>query len=113
MEGGNKYTIFVLAKNGYGLGNYRGDTITAVTRGPGDTDGDGHNDAFDNCPYKYNKNQDDRDADLIGDSCDDCPDDALNACLSGGDDGEETPGFGIMILLIAIALIVIIKKNKI
>ena len=40
---------------------------------PDDTDGDGHKNAVDNCPYVANKDQKDTDGDLKGDACDPCP----------------------------------------
>ncbi len=40
-----------------------------------DTDGDGIEDALDNCPNEYNNLQTDTDADFIGDACDNCPTD--------------------------------------
>lgn len=43
---------------------------------PNDFDGDGVPTAMDNCPYKSNMDQSDRDQDKIGDVCDACPDDA-------------------------------------
>jgi hypothetical protein len=57
-----------------------------VTIGP-DADGDGVNDAFDNCPSVVN-NQNDNDADGLGNECDNCPD-AANA------DQPDTDGDGI------------------
>ena len=38
-----------------------------------DSDGDGYNDAVDNCPHMYNPDQHDFDGDLRGDVCDVCP----------------------------------------
>ena len=40
--------------------------------GPGDADGDGFLDAADNCPQRYNPDQDDGDGDDVGDLCDNC-----------------------------------------
>jgi len=42
-----------------------------------DTDGDGVEDAEDNCPSTYNPEQDDADGDGVGDSCDGCPEDPM------------------------------------
>ncbi len=42
-------------------------------RPPGDFDGDGTLDGFDNCPVEANADQSDVDADGVGDVCDDCP----------------------------------------
>jgi hypothetical protein len=39
---------------------------------PPDTDGDGWQDSFDNCPANYNPSQSDVDADNRGDACDNC-----------------------------------------
>ena len=39
---------------------------------PGDADGDGHADASDNCPQRYNPDQADGDGDNVGDVCDNC-----------------------------------------
>ncbi len=47
--------------------------LTGVGTGP-DGDGDGVADAVDNCPADPNASQTDRDADLLGDACDLCPD---------------------------------------
>jgi len=41
---------------------------------PNDRDGDGHPDGTDNCPMIPNMDQADRDMDMIGDLCDQCPD---------------------------------------
>ncbi len=41
--------------------------------GPWDTDNDGVGDNTDNCPERYNPDQDDLDGDDIGDACDVCP----------------------------------------
>ena len=72
---------------------------------PNDTDGDGINDACDNCPTVSNVNQEDIDADGIGDVCDDCvdPDDdgygnsgyTTTGCTSGTPDNcpnDYNPG---------------------
>lgn len=40
---------------------------------PDDDDGDGVPDSADNCPSRYNPEQDDIDEDTIGDVCDNCP----------------------------------------
>ena len=40
-----------------------------------DTDGDGVEDDFDNCPNLYNPNQANADGDALGDACDGCPED--------------------------------------
>jgi hypothetical protein len=50
-----------------------------------DTDGDGRNDACDNCPNAYNPYQEDVDYDEIGDACDECTD------IDG--DGFGDPGY--------------------
>jgi len=39
-----------------------------------DSDSDGINDAYDNCPYVDNELQEDADSDAVGDSCDNCID---------------------------------------
>lgn len=39
----------------------------------GDTDGDGHDDAADNCPFVANADQENSDNDELGDACDNCP----------------------------------------
>jgi hypothetical protein len=53
-------------------------SVTVVTVGQEDTDGDGIVDALDNCPTVPNPDQADRDRDLIGDVCDPFPDDSDN-----------------------------------
>jgi hypothetical protein len=40
---------------------------------PGDGDGDGVDDAIDNCPATANPSQSDGDGDFVGDACDNCP----------------------------------------
>jgi hypothetical protein len=52
-----------------------GDGIDAATPGDpnADSDGDGINDAVDNCPHVANPDQHDKDGDLRGDACDVCP----------------------------------------
>jgi len=48
--------------------------VFSVSSGPNpDVDGDGINDADDNCPFTYNPNQEDSDGDGDGDRCDNCP----------------------------------------
>ena len=50
-----------------------------------DSDGDGVNDAVDNCPTIYNPGQEDADADGVGDVCD--------ACTDTDGDGFGNPGY--------------------
>ncbi|NVB83710.1 MAG: hypothetical protein HOV81_35375 [Kofleriaceae bacterium] len=52
---------------------------------PGDVDGDGVDDATDNCPSRANVDQHDEDADAIGDVCDPCPHLAGTAADGDGD----------------------------
>lgn len=40
---------------------------------PDDLDGDGLQNAADNCPHRGNPDQHDEDGDLVGDACDNCP----------------------------------------
>jgi predicted CXXCH cytochrome family protein len=56
---------------------------------PGDIDGDGHTDAVDNCPLRYNPGQADADGDSVGDDCDNCDDTANSDQL---DDDEDAFG---------------------
>lgn len=53
-------------------------TITVVSSGNSDADGDGISDLSDNCPVIPNMDQADGDYDLIGDACDSFPDDRDN-----------------------------------
>jgi hypothetical protein len=55
---------------------------------PGDGDGDGALDPFDNCPDDPNAEQTDTDSDGIGDPCDICPDDPNNDVDSDGVCGD-------------------------
>ncbi len=48
--------------------------VESGSTGSTDTDGDGHDDADDNCPGVSNPDQTDTDGDGIGDACDDCED---------------------------------------
>jgi hypothetical protein len=52
----------------------------AQCSGPVDSDGDGVEDALDNCKNVPNADQADADDDGIGDVCDECPDDPTNTC---------------------------------
>jgi len=55
------------------------DVFFAITSPPDrDTDFDGVFDTFDNCPLALNSEQEDADADLIGDVCDPFPNDSCN-----------------------------------
>ena len=78
---------------------------TAAHPEPGDVDGDGVRDEFDNCPQNRNGDQADADADLLGDACDA---DADNDTYANADDNcplvannqeddgpEGTPGNGV------------------
>jgi hypothetical protein len=75
-----------------------GSTGIFVTVGP-DSDSDGVNDAFDNCPNTPNSDQADTDTDGVGDVCDGCPNDpnkaAAGTCGCGAPDtdtdGDSTP----------------------
>jgi hypothetical protein len=55
---------------------------------PGDGDGDGALDPFDNCPDDPNAEQTDADSDGIGDACDSCPNDPENDVDSDGVCGD-------------------------
>lgn len=75
-----------------GKGGFDLDAIAAVHWQPAaDTDGDGSDDAFDNCRVIVNPDQADRDNDGIGDACDRCPDLADSAAGHPGD-GPEAGG---------------------
>ena len=52
-----------------------------------DADGDGVDDAEDNCPASSNPDQSDTDGDGVGDTCDICPDDADPAQTDSDQDG--------------------------
>jgi hypothetical protein len=53
----------------------------------GDSDGDGHCDDVDNCPWDSNSGQGDTDGDAVGDACDTCP----------GDPEDDSDGDGVCI----------------
>jgi hypothetical protein len=62
-----------------------------------DSDGDGIDDACDNCPFVYNPLQTDSDGDGIGDACDLCPQNDYR-CIIGAlaeDDMKDSDGDGI------------------
>lgn len=59
--------------------------VDTVDAPPGDQDGDGIDDATDNCPAHANPDQHDEDGDAIGDVCDPCPHVAGTAADSDGD----------------------------
>ncbi len=71
--------------------------ITVLDRGLlFDSDGDGVNDAYDNCLNTENPSQDDEDGDLVGDACDICSgfDDRLDEDSDGVPNGcDICPGF--------------------
>ncbi|MFQ6093419.1 MAG: thrombospondin type 3 repeat-containing protein, partial [bacterium] len=54
----------------------------------GDTDGDGIDDAVDNCPNTFNPGQEDYDNDGVGDACDNCPE-TYNPDQADNDDGAN------------------------
>jgi parallel beta-helix repeat protein len=73
-----------------------------------DTDSDGYNDIYDNCPFDSNSGQGDTDNDTIGDDCDNCPNventgqydfdndgtgDACDTCTDSDGDDYGNPGF--------------------
>ena len=60
----------VCANYDYNCGNFGGFVWSASSSGP-DADGDGVEDAVDNCPSVPNPQQEDRDIDGAGDACDD------------------------------------------
>ena len=55
---------------------------------PPDSDGDGIEDAVDNCPTTANPEQEDEDGDGVGDSCDNCPSNANASQVDSDADGE-------------------------
>lgn len=62
-----------------------------------DVDGDGVLNGTDNCPAISNADQDDEDADTLGDACDPCPPDVDNTDGDGdgvGDKCDPNPGTG-------------------
>jgi hypothetical protein len=62
--------------------------VDATPDAPGDRDGDGWNDAVDNCRDMPNPDQGDEDKDGVGDACDPCPIDAD----SSDPDGDGVAG---------------------
>jgi hypothetical protein len=56
-----------------------------------DSDGDGIEDVFDNCPNDFNPNQNDTDFDGLGNPCDNCPRDANPDQLDPDQDGLGNP----------------------
>ena len=54
---------------------------------PPDSDGDGYQDALDNCRSDYNPSQLDLDQDGVGDVCDNCPNDSNKDQSDSDDDG--------------------------
>jgi len=87
-------------------GNNSMTAYTDVLGSGSDNDGDGIDDAVDNCPAIANPGQEDTDGDGIGDACDACPNDPLNdadgdgVCgdvdiCPGGDDNVDTDLDGI------------------
>jgi hypothetical protein len=64
----------------------RADAGPGSDGGPRDTDGDGIDDAIDNCVSLANPDQHDEDGDHVGDVCDPCPQ-VANATADGDGDG--------------------------
>lgn len=67
-----------------------------------DYDDDGHEDPYDNCPFRRNLDQADRDGDGYGDACDSCPSvtneiqldtdgDGIGDACDDDDDGDDVP----------------------
>ncbi len=68
--------------------NDNGDGCSAVCIAESDTDGDGEDNATDNCPNVSNADQTDADGDGIGDACDL---DSISTPSSGDEDGDGIP----------------------
>ncbi len=99
---GEKYYPLFFCKDAVPSGEpsctpYRAEYASGITAT--DEDGDGVDDASDNCPSIFNParpmdngNQADTDGDGVGDACDRCPNDPLNTCTKPAADDLDGDG---------------------
>ena len=123
---GETYHYEVVAYNANGFGEHSSRASASPTDCYDDQDCDGIINVADNCPNNYDPLNEDTDGDGIGDVCDNCihvhnpeqydedGDGTGDACdtPSAHEINGDTPGFEIIILILAIALIVNLNKRK-
>jgi ELWxxDGT repeat protein len=76
----------------------QGSELWALCPGPGDHDGDGIADVFDNCCTAYNPDQRNSDLSGLGDLCDVCPAGATDACGASQSAAGIMPPSGPLVL---------------